>query len=246
MKLSALSARAPKKLDKEHTKTETAMLIARIAELQKVLYAQRHYSLLVILQGLDASGKDGLISKVFQGVNPLGCDVKAFKAPTEEELEHDFLWRIHRHTPARGMIQIFNRSHYEDVLVPRVQKHIDAKELKKRFDHINAFERLLEDNNTVVLKFYLHISREEQHERLLERKNNPKKFWKHSDGDWETRKKWSGYMKAYEDVFTHCNNPEWKIIPADQNWYKEYLAAMHIVSALEKLKLEYPKAAKPR
>lgn len=241
MKLDKTDARAPKDLEKEAIKEKTAALLEQLREYQKVLYAQRKYSLLIILQGLDASGKDGAISKVFSGLNPLGTLVKAYKTPSEEEKEHDFLWRIHPHTPAKGIISIFNRSHYEDVLVPRVEKWIDKKALKRRFDHINHFEQLLEDNGTVILKFYLHISKEEQTERLKERLSNPEKYWKHNDGDWATAKKWDQYMEAYHDIFDNCSpDIPWHIIPSDQKWYKEYLIAKTIVEKLAKLNLTYP------
>ncbi len=232
---------APKDLSKEDIKDETKHLLKKLKELQKILYAQGKYSVLIILQGLDASGKDGLVNKVFNGLNPLGVDVKAFKAPTKEELQYDFLWRVHKHVPPKGLIMIFNRSHYEDVLVPVVEKFIDDETKIYRFRHINNFESLLQETNTIVLKFYLHISQEEQTERLNERKTNPEKYWKHNDGDWDTRKKWNLYQIAYEDVFRHCNAPEWNIIPSDENWYKEYLVAKKLVETLEALDLQYPK-----
>lgn len=243
-KVLSISTRAPEALDKETIKEKTAALLLQLKELQKVLFAQSKYSVLIVLQGLDASGKDGLVNKVFSGTNPLGVDVKAFKAPTPEELNYDFLWRIHKHVPSRGQIMIFNRSHYEDVLVPEVEKWIDHKTVKSRYDHINNFEKLLIENNTLVIKFYLHISQGEQHTRLLERKTNPEKFWKHSDGDWETTKKWDKYMDAYENVFAHCNEPHWTIVPADQNWYKEYIVAQTLVNKMKKLDLKYPKLVK--
>lgn len=240
MKLTNTPTRAPKSFEKEATKKETQQLSNTIHELQKILYAEGKRSLLIIFQGLDASGKDGLINKVFSGINPLGCFVKAFKKPSEEERSHDFLWRVHHNTPAKGMIHIFNRSHYEDVLVPRVEKLIDLKIIEKRFDHINHFETLLEDSGTTILKFYLHISQEEQHQRLEERKINPKKFWKHNDEDWETSKKWNEYMDAYEDIFQNCCSVPWNIVPSDQNFYKEYMVAKTIKEALEKMDLKYP------
>ncbi len=241
--ITKISTRAPKNFDKEKIKAETDLLVQKIGDLQKVFYASSQKGLLVILQGLDASGKDGLVSKVFKGVNPLGCTVHAFKGPTEEELKRDFLWRVHQAIPAKGMIQIFNRSHYEDVLITRVEKWVDDKTAKKRFEHINNFEQLLTDNGTIILKFYLHISREEQVERLTERKTNPEKFWKHNDDDWKTNQKWNSYMNAYNDVFKNCNDPEWTIVPADQNWFKEYIVAKKIYETLQKLKLKYPKMA---
>ncbi len=235
------STRAPKDLSKESIKDKTDHLLEELKELQKVLYAQSKYSVLIILQGLDASGKDGVVNKVFSGLNPLGVDVKAFKAPTDEELHYDFLWRIHKEVPSKGEITIFNRSHYEDVLVPKVENFIDEKTISDRYKHINNFEKLLTDNNTLLLKFYLNISQEVQFERLTERKTNPEKFWKHNDGDWETSKKWDKYMKAYEDVFKYCNEPKWTIVPADQNWYKEYIVAETLVKKLKGLDLRYPK-----
>ncbi|MDQ3110374.1 MAG: polyphosphate kinase [Bacteroidota bacterium] len=235
-----ISTRAPKTLDKEKTKLKTELLKTEIAGLQKILYAQGKHSLLIILQGLDASGKDGLIADVFSGLNPLGCSVFAYKAPTAEELDHDFLWRIHKNTPGRGMIHIYNRSHYEDLLSPVVNGVLQEGEIKRRITDINNFEHLLKNHSTHVIKFYLHISPEEQKERLTERKTNPTKFWKHNDGDWATSKKWKEYMDAYGEIFKHCNSPEWNIIPADQNWYKEYLVATKVLEELQALKLTYP------
>ncbi len=241
-KLSKISTKAPEKLDKEDTKRQTAKILKKMEKLQNELYAQGKFSLLIVLQGLDASGKDGVVKNVFSGLNPLGVDVKAYKAPTEEEKQFDFLWRVHKNVPAKGTIMLFNRSHYEDVLVPVVEKWINKDRTKNRFEYINNFEKLLqEENNTIILKFYLHISKEKQHEKLVERRNNPEKYWKHSDGDWETSKKWDDYMDAYQDVFDACDKPEWEIIPSDQNWYKEYLIAKRVLEILEKLKLQYPK-----
>ena len=239
MKLSS-PTRAPHSLSKEKTKAKTQMLITQIAEYQKILYAESKRSLLIILQGIDASGKDGLIAGVFTGLNPLGIKIAAFKAPNEKELAHDFLRRIHAHTPAHSIIQIFNRSQYEDILVPVVNKTLDEKKLRNRISDINNFEAMLGNEGTTILKFYLHISREEQAIRLKERKTNPKKYWKHSDDDWKTRRKWDEYMKAYEILFKKCNEPEWTIIPADQNWYKEYLVAAKVCETLKKMKLVYP------
>jgi PPK2 family polyphosphate:nucleotide phosphotransferase len=236
----SLSTRAPKSLDKEKTKAKTELLKKEIHELQKILYAQGKHSFLIILQGLDASGKDGLIANVFSGLNPLGCSVYAYKAPTKDELAHDFLWRIHKNTPSRGMIHIYNRSHYEDLLFPVVNGLLDDKQIHNKIVDIKNFELLLKNHDTHVLKFYLHISPEEQKERLTERKTNPKKFWKHNDEDWNTSKKWKDYMAAYANIFKHCDEPKWNIIPADQNWYKEYLVATIVLDALKELKLTYP------
>lgn len=235
-----LSTRAPETLNKEKTKAKTALLITEMASYQKVLFAEGKRSILVVLQGIDGSGKDGLIADVFTGLNPFGVNVSAFKAPSEEELAHDFLWRIHQECPARGMIQVFNRSHYEDILVPFVNKKLDRKSLSKRMQDINNFEAMLENEGTIVLKFYLHISREEQAVRLRERKTNPQKYWKHNDADWKARRKWDDYMKAYEFIFKECNAPEWLIVPSDQNWYKEYLVALKIRDTLAGMKLKFP------
>ncbi len=241
IQLADISTKPPKDADKETTKAKTAELLEKLLELQKKLYAQAEYSLLVVLQGLDASGKDGAINHVFSGLNLLGIQVVAFKAPTEEEKAHDFLWRIHRWAPANGMINVFNRSHYEDVLVPRVEKWVKGEEITKRYQHINHFEQLLADHNTVLVKCYLHVSEAEQQERLQERTENREKFWKHSDKDQEVVAKREAYLEAYEDIFKHCSDPfPWHIIPADKNWYKTYSIAKAVVEALEKLPLAYP------
>ncbi len=239
--LKEISTRAPEKFDKRETKLATAALLEKMSKLQNVLYAQGKYSLLIVLQGLDASGKDGAIKNVFSGINPLGTELKAFKAPTEEEAKHDFLWRINAHTPEKGMIQLFNRSHYEDVLVPKVHKWVSNETIDERYSHINNFEKLLLSNGTQILKFYLHISHEEQQIRLKERTENPEKFWKHSAKDEQESALWDKYQKAYENIFKKCNEvAKWTIVPADQNWYKDFIIATTVVECLEKLKLEYP------
>ena len=240
-KLLNQSTKAPESFKKEATKEKTEDLLVRLRALQAVLFAERKHSVLIVLQGMDASGKDGAVKNVFSGVNPMGCKVKAFKAPTEEEKSHDFLWRIHPHAPEKGMIQLFNRSHYEDVLVPRVHEWIDKEEVTRRFGHINAWEQLLVDSGTLVFKFYLHISEEEQKERFEERINNPEKRWKYKASDLEEAKLWPAYRTAFEDIFENCQKAaSWQIIPADQNWYKDYLIASTILEKLEKLKMQYP------
>src|SRR5687767_6053464 len=204
--LSEVSTKAPKEFDKKETKELFAKLLVELDGLQNLLYAEKKHSILIVLQGLDASGKDGAIRKVFGQMNPQGVRVQTFKAPTEEELAHDFLWRIHRHTPEKGMIQIFNRSHYEDILITRVHKWCDDKTAKKRMKAINDWEELLaEHNHTHILKFYLHISHEEQHERLEERMEDPKKMWKFNEKDFKEREFWDDYMRMYEDAFANCN-----------------------------------------
>jgi PPK2 family polyphosphate:nucleotide phosphotransferase len=241
MKLEKISTCAPGKADKEKTKEKTLQLRLHIAEYQKMLYAEKKHSLLIILQGVDASGKDGLIAGVFSGLNPLGVNVFGFKAPTEQEAAHDFLWRIHAQCPPKGMIHIFNRSHYEEVLYQSVNNGGNAQVIKHRMQEINDFERMLRNNGTTIVKFYLHISRDEQLARLKERKNNPAKYWKHNDDDWRERRKWKKYQDAYELIFKECDKPEWNILPSDQNWYKEHHAASVICKTLSKMKLEYPK-----
>lgn len=241
IKLKDISTRAPKDWDKEQTKTTTAGIIESLNELQNLLYAESKHAVLVILQGMDASGKDGVIRKVFGALNPQGVRVHSFKTPTEEELSHDFLWRVHSVCPPKGTIQIFNRSHYEDVLITRVHKWIDEKTVKKRIKAINDFEQLLQEHNsTTILKFYLHISPEEQQQRLQERIHNPSKQWKYNEKDFEEAKLWDDYRAAYEDCFEQCNDVPWTIVPADQNWYKEYLIAHTLQKALEKLNMQYP------
>lgn len=241
IKLSKLSTRSPEKLSKDVAKKRVAELQFKLEELQNLLYAEGKHSLLVVLQGMDAAGKDGVVKNVFDAVNPLGCKVFPFKKPTELEMKHDFLWRVHQKVPEKGMIHIFNRSHYEDVLIQRVHHWIDEHEVKRRFAHINAFEKLLSDSGTVVLKFYLHISKEEQLQRLTERLTDHTKNWKYNKQDLEERAYWDKYMLAYEDVFEQCNVIPWHIIPADQNWYKEMLIGETVVKALEALKMDYPR-----
>lgn len=241
IKLNKIPTTPPKGLDKDATKAKTKMLIDEICQLQDILIASQKRSLLVIIQGLDASGKDGVTKNVFGFLNPIGLSVAAFKKPTPVEMAHDFLWRVHQVVPAKGSIGIFNRSHYEDVLIQRVHKWIDQKTVKQRFEHINNFEHLLEQTGTKILKFYMHVSPIAQLERLEERRLNPEKMWKHNDQDWEERKLWKQYIQAYEDVFKHCSKAApWHIIPTDSNWYKEYLVALKVRDTLAAMKLTYP------
>ncbi|HZF63034.1 MAG TPA: PPK2 family polyphosphate kinase, partial [Chitinophagaceae bacterium] len=234
--------RAPTELDKKEVKARTQSILEELDGLQNLLYAEGKHSVLVILQGMDASGKDGVIRNVFGRFNPQGVRVQSFKVPTEEELSHDFLWRIHKNVPAKGMIQIFNRSHYEDVLVTRVHGWCDDNKAIERFNAINNFEELLQlHNSTHVLKFYLHISPEEQQLRLDERIHNPEKQWKYNEKDHEERKHWDRYMQMYEDVFLHCNAVPWNIVPADQNWFKEHVIAKALWELLSGLRMQYPK-----
>lgn len=241
IKLSDIDTRAPKEADKAETKAKLEEILRDLDELQNLLYAENKYSILIVIQGMDASGKDGLTRDVFTSMNPQGVNVSSFKEPTNEELSHDFLWRIHKQAPSRRMIQIFNRSHYEDVLVTRVHGLIDDETAHKRMKAINQFEQLLQEhNNTVVLKFYLHISKEKQLERLQERLDDRTKMWKYNAGDIKESQLWDSYMQCYEDVFEHCDEVPWHIIPADQNWYKSYLVASTLRKVLKELGMKYP------
>ncbi|MEO7315120.1 MAG: PPK2 family polyphosphate kinase [Ginsengibacter sp.] len=241
VQLDNISTRAPHNLDKGDTKKELEEVLIELNELQNLLFAESKHSILVILQGMDASGKDGVIRNVFTSMNPQGVNVTGFKAPTPEELSHDFLWRIHHYAPATGMIKIFNRSQYEDILVTRVHGWCDDDLAHKRMKAINDFEELLSvHNNTKVLKFYLHISREEQTERLDERIKNPAKMWKYNAKDYQEAALWDKYREMYEDCFEQCNNIPWIIVPSDQNWYKEYIIATTLRDTLKNLKMEFP------
>lgn len=243
--LSEIPTRAPKEFIKDETKKQTASMLEELDELQNRLYASSEYSVLIIIQGMDASGKDGAIKNVFGTLNPQGVMVKSFKTPTQEELSHDFLWRVHQFVPAKGMIQIFNRSHYEDIVITRVHNWCDDQTAHKRMKAINDFEELLQEhNNTVILKFYLHISFKEQAERLQERIDNPRKHWKYNPKDAEEAKLWDRYMEMYSQCFQQCNRPPWMIVPADQNWYKEYTIARALLDKLKSLDLNYPSLEK--
>ncbi len=240
--LRDLATRAPELFSKEEGLQATDDLRAEIDELQGRLYAENRRSILVVLQGMDASGKDGLIRRVFQGLNPQGIRVHSFKEPTEEELAHDFLWRVHAQAPRRGMVQVFNRSHYEDVLITRVLGLVDAAEARRRFTAINAFERGLQNAGTTVLKFYLHVSEEEQRQRLQERVSDPGKGWKYEAGDVGKARQWPAYRRMYEAVFRHCSpaSSSWHIVPADQNWYKAYVVIKALRDTLVQMNPQYP------
>jgi len=243
--LKDISTRAPKEFDKQKTKEETAKILEELTDLQNLLFAESNHAILVIIQGMDASGKDGVIRNVFTAMNPQGVKVKSFKAPTEEELAHDFLWRIHKYAPAKGFIQIFNRSQYEDILVTRVHGCCDDETAYKRMTAINNWEKLIaEHNNTSILKFYLHVSPEEQKERLDERLQNPSKMWKYNAKDYQEAKFWDTYMKMYEDCFENCNLFPWTIVPSDQNWYKEFVIASLLKERMVNLKMNYPEIKK--
>ena len=226
-------------------KAKLASDIERLAALQDRLYAEHRYAVLIVLQGMDTAGKDGTIKHVMSGVNPSGCEVAPFKVPTEEEAAHDFLWRVHRHAPRRGHITIFNRSHYEDVLAPRVHRTVPKHMLRQRYDHINAFERMLRENDTLVLKFFLHVSKGEQRRRLRERLHDPLKQWKFSLSDVKERQLWERYVDAYEKLLTRCGTDAapWHVIPSNAKWYRNLAVAEILVDALEALHSKYPAPA---
>lgn len=228
--------------DKVARKERLLKLNTELDTLQETLYAENKHKVLVVLQGMDTSGKDGVIRHVFEGVNPQGVSVAAFKVPTPEELAHDYLWRIHKMAPAKGEIVIFNRSHYEDVLVVRVHDLVPKQVWKKRYAQINAFEHLLADEGTTILKFYLHIDLDEQKLRLTERLEDKTKQWKFNVGDLAERKLWSEYMKAYEDVLNHTSTPwaPWYIVPANRKWYRNLVIGEVLVETLKGLNMSYP------
>ncbi|MBB4635273.1 polyphosphate kinase 2 family protein [Longimicrobium terrae] len=222
-------------MDKEKGQARFLELNAELDVIQEELYAAGVNSVLIVLQGMDTSGKDGAIRAVMTNLNPQGCRVESFKQPSTEELSHDFLWRVHRVTPARGIIGVFNRSHYEDVLVARVQKLVPEPVWRARYDQINAFEGMLAASGTLVFKFFLHISKDEQKERLLAREADVGKAWKLSAGDWREREHWDEYQKAYEDAFRHCSTDvaPWYIVPADRKWYRNLAITETLVDALK-------------
>ncbi|HSU29072.1 MAG TPA: PPK2 family polyphosphate kinase [Chitinophagaceae bacterium] len=241
LSLSKTDTRAPANFEKQETREKTKKILKELDELQNLLFAESKHSVLVVIQGMDGSGKDGVIRNVLGNLNPQGVTVQSYKVPTALELSHDFLWRIHEHSPAKGMIQIFNRSHYEDILVTRVHKWCDDETAKKRMKAINDFEELLQEHNhTQILKFYLHISPEEQQQRLTERMKDPAKMWKYNEKDFEEAKLWDIYMQMYEDCFANCNKIPWIIVPSDQNWYKEHIIAGHLHRVLNGLDMKYP------
>lgn len=230
-----------KHVDQNTAQDTLTQLSSELSKLQELLAAAQHHSMLIVLQGMDTSGKDGTIRHVFSTVNPQGCEVHSFKAPTQEELLHDFLWRIHRVAPARGMLGVFNRSHYEDVLVVRVHNLVPENVWSKRYKAINHFEKLLTENGTIVLKFFLHISNEEQKQRLLAREQDRDKAWKLSASDWAERKYWDNYQTAYEDVLSKCSTDEapWYIVPANHKWYRNLAIAQILTDTMRKYKDEW-------
>lgn len=240
--LSQYSTEPPEDIDKEESEKRKLEDLEKISELQTRLFASKKKSLLVILQGVDASGKDGTVKKLFTALNPLGCTCKAWKVPTEEEFSYDFLWRIHKAVPAKGMIQVFNRSHYEDILVPLIRDSLPKERIRRRIEMVDAFETLLvEENDTKILKFFLHISKKEQKKRIDERLEDPKKLWKFDPSDLDSHKLFQEHRKAYEFVFENSKSPcNWEILPSDKKWYRDFLVAKHLRKALEEMDLQYP------
>jgi PPK2 family polyphosphate:nucleotide phosphotransferase len=231
-------------LGEEEAEQRLDELREELAELQGLLYADNRYALLIVLQGMDGSGKDSTIRHVMSSLTPLGCQATAFKAPNEEELDHDFLWRVHKAAPRRGEIGIFNRSHYEDVLVVRVHDLVPKKVWRQRYKQINRFERNLVECGTVTLKFFLHISKEEQRKRFEERLRNPEKYWKFSEQDVKERRLWDEYRRAYEVALSKCSTrwAPWTVVPANHKWRRNLVVAETIVKALRDLDLRYPPA----
>ena len=230
-------------LEKEKAKEKTCEYGECIGDLQQLLYANSSHAVLLLFQGMDASGKDGSVRSVLQHVNPAGVETANFKVPSEEERAHDYLWRVHKAVPRHGNIGVFNRSHYEAVLVERVLKIVPEKVWSRRYEQIVDFERMLVDNRVVLLKFYLHISKKEQAERFEERLANPRKNWKFSQGDLKTRQHWKDYIQAYEDMLnaTSHSQARWHLVPADRNWYRDYVIARTVAHAIDDLDLKWPK-----
>jgi PPK2 family polyphosphate:nucleotide phosphotransferase len=230
------------KFGKEDSKLEQEKLVGELQELQSVLYAEHKNKLLIVLQGMDTAGKDGTIRHVFTGVNPQGVKVFSFKVPTLEELDHDYLWRVHRRVPGKGEIVIFNRSHYEDVLAVRVHDLVAPDVWKKRYEQINNFEKMLSEEGTTIIKFFLHIDKEEQRRRIEARLDDPKKAWKFSAADVHERKYWDSYMEAYEAAVdnTSTKYAPWHVVPSNEKWYRNFIVTSVIVDALKALKMRYP------
>jgi len=241
MKLNKISTFPPRGITKEEVNKKMFSFHKKLFGFQNVLYAENKHPILIILQGMDTAGKDGTIRHVFSCINPMGCNVKSFKAPTKEELQHDFMWRIYPHLPAKGMIQIFNRSHYEDILVPTIQKTLSETIIEERMEFINCFEKQLQSSGTIILKFFLHISKKEQGKRIAARKKDPHKKWKYDISDDKSAKNWEASQEVYEKIINNCSSEiPWHIVPSDRKWYRNYYVANCIVDQLEALNLKYP------
>ncbi len=241
VRLAGIPADEKAGLTREEADSRLSEISAELSDLQELLYGSATHSALIVLQGMDTSGKDGTIRHALRWLNPQACRVVSFKEPTPEELAHDFLWRVHAMAPRDGFVAIFNRSHYEDVLAPRVQGSLPKAIWSARYEQINAFERLLVDTGTSVLKFFLYISREEQHQRLLEREQDPDKAWKLSVSDWQARERWDEYIEAYETLLTRCSTETapWHIVPADHKWYRDLAVTSTVVEALREHRAEW-------
>lgn len=244
IRLAKIDPAAKPEIDRDEAAEQVETLRARLAELQQALYAEHQRSLLIVVQAMDTGGKDGAIKKLCGGLDPNGVQLTNFKVPSAEERDHDFLWRIHANAPRKGSIGIWNRSHYEDVLVPRVHKQIDEKVWRERCEDINAFERLLCRNGVTLLKFFLHISKEEQKARLEARLRDPQKLWKFNTGDLKERALWDQYQGAYEDAINECATDcaPWHIVPADRKWARNLWMLEAVVRTLEAMKPQYPPA----
>jgi len=240
IKIKDLATLPPEGTDEKDIRVQTKKMAKKIARLIYKLQAEKQQALLIVFQGMDASGKDGSTKSAFHYCSPLGLSVHGFKKPTDLEFAHDFLWRVHQQAPAKGEVKIFNRSHYEDVLIQRVHKWIDEDRVNARFDAINAFENLLiKDNNTRIIKFFLNVSEERQLEKLQERIDEEDKHFKHNDGDWDERKMWKEYMFCYEEILNRSEN-EWTVVPADKRWYRNYIVTKKILNTLELMNPQLP------
>jgi PPK2 family polyphosphate:nucleotide phosphotransferase len=232
--LKDIPTKHPNKEDRAAAKKEFEKLGEELFDLQDLMWGARMNSVLIVLQGRDSAGKDGTIKHVAGCLNPRGVSVASFGVPTQEEREHDFLWRIHQHTPRKGELSLFNRSHYEDVLVVRVHGLVPKSLWKQRYDHIRDFEEMLVEEGTLLLKFFLHISKDEQEQRLLDREKEPRKAWKINPGDWDDREHWDDYTAAYEEAISRTSSPKtpWTIVPSDTKWYRNLVVARTLVEAL--------------
>jgi len=248
MKLSKIDPDTTFGIKKEKLMDDLAKLVETMEEFQHKLYVENKKALLIVLQGMDTSGKDGVITHVMKGFNPLSCRVESFKAPAGEELAHDFLWRIHKVTPQKGFIGVFNRSHYEDIIEPQVWNLFPKSVYMERYDNIIQFEKYLSDNKIKIIKFYLHISKEEQKKRLLSRLSHPSKRWKVNEEDFQKRKKWEKYMQAYEDVINRCSTKwaPWYIIPSNNKCFRNWAIAKIVIETLKEMKPKYPKYVPPK
>jgi PPK2 family polyphosphate:nucleotide phosphotransferase len=240
IKLNEYPTIPDEKYSKKECRKELKSFQERLFELQNVFYADNRFSLLIVFQALDTAGKDGSIRHVMSCMNPMGVQVTPFKQPTVEELSHDFLWRVYPHFPSKGMIQVFNRSYYEDILVPSIQKKLSTEAINHRCELINRIEEHLQANETHVLKFFLHVSNDEQNKRIKERLTQPHKRWKYKENDSIVAKEWSDYMEVYNMIVNTCNKPDWHIIPADKRWYRNYAVAKVLTNYLESLHLKFP------